>query len=68
MEARIYKIMNGGEGIPKFYEYGVEGKYNILILELLGKDLEELLESCHGKFSIATGLMIAEQTVIYISN
>ena len=40
---------------------GNEGDYNILIMELLGPNLEELRVYCDGKFSLQTTLMLADQ-------
>lgn len=48
---------------PKGYWYGQEGDYNILILELLGRSLEELFQKCKRKFSLKTVLLLAEQMV-----
>lgn len=48
--------MKGGEGIPKIYWIGIEGDYNIMVMELLGPSLEDLL-TCHtksGVFSVKT--------------
>ena len=63
MEYAIYKLLDKREGIPKVYECTAEGKYNILIMELLGKSLEKLFKVCQKKFTIPTGFALALQMV-----
>jgi serine/threonine protein kinase len=62
-EAKIYQIMRGGKGIPKYYWSGTEGEYNILVMELLGPSIEDLLPLCKNKFSIATVIALSDQLV-----
>lgn len=62
-EASIYKFLSGVAGFPHFHWYGVEGDYNVLVIELLGRNLESLLQLCEGKFSPATTLVLAKQMV-----
>jgi len=50
-------------GIPRIHYFGIEKDHNILILDLLGPTLEELLCFCEGKFSVKTVLIIADQLV-----
>lgn len=66
MEAKVYKELQGGPGIPKLYGYRNEGKYNVLVMELLGKSLEGLFKVCHRKLSIPTSFVLADQMVSLI--
>lgn len=43
-EAKLYKILTGGTGIPDIHWYGVAGDHNCMVLDLLGQSLEDLLE------------------------
>lgn len=52
-----------GEGIPSVKSYGFSGDNNILVMELLGKSLEDLFQDCSCKFSLKTVCMLADQMV-----
>ncbi|KMZ01618.1 casein kinase I [Drosophila simulans] len=60
-EARIYGILQGGLGIPHVKHYATEGAYNVMVMDLLGPTLEDLLNLCSRSFSMKTTLMLAEQ-------
>ncbi|KAI8000299.1 Casein kinase 1-like protein 1 [Camellia lanceoleosa] len=52
-----------GSGIPHVRWFGVEGDYNILVMDLLGPSLEDLFNFCNRKLSLKTILMLADQMI-----
>ncbi|GMH22043.1 hypothetical protein Nepgr_023886 [Nepenthes gracilis] len=62
-ESKLYKILQGGTGIPNVKWFGVEGDYNVLVLDLLGPSLEDLFNFCSRKLSLKTVLMLADQMI-----
>lgn len=52
-------------GIPHLKWYGVEGEYNVMVIDLLGPSLEDLFNSCNRKFTMKTTLMLADQLVSF---
>jgi serine/threonine protein kinase len=63
IEAKIYKILEGGVGIPRVFAHGQESKYNILVMDRLGESLEDIYARRRTTFSLKTVLMIVEQTL-----
>ena len=51
-------------GIPNIKWFGVEGDYNVLVMDLLGSSLEDLFTFCSRRLSLKTVLMLADQMVI----
>ncbi|GER24944.1 casein kinase I [Striga asiatica] len=65
-ESKIYMLLQGGTGVPNLKWYGVEGEYNVMVIDLLGPSLEDLFNYCNRKFSLKTVLMLADQLVYII--
>ena len=71
-ESFVYQHLNKvpNKGIPKFFWYGQQNDYNVLIIELLGPNLSSLMDKMPNKcFSLKTTCLIAQdilQTISYI--
>ncbi|CAD8065326.1 unnamed protein product [Paramecium sonneborni] len=61
-EVQILKQLDGAEGFPKYYWSGEEQGYNILVLQLLGKDLAYHFKQLK-KFSLKSVLTIGIQVI-----
>ncbi|KAJ5933395.1 hypothetical protein N7454_005724 [Penicillium verhagenii] len=62
-EARVYKSLAGGVGIPFVRWFGTECDYNAMVIDLLGPSLEDLFNFCNRKFSLKTVLLLADQLI-----
>ncbi|CAO1632086.1 unnamed protein product [Jaminaea pallidilutea] len=62
-EAKVYKTLAGGVGVPFVRWYGQECDYNAMVIDLLGPSLEDLFNFCNRKFSLKTVLLLADQMI-----
>ncbi|PVF95694.1 kinase-like protein, partial [Serendipita vermifera] len=62
-EFRSYRTLAGVPGIPQVYHFGQEGLHNVLVIDLLGPNLEDLFDMCDRKFSVKTVAMCAKQMI-----
>lgn len=62
-ESKLIKLLHGPIGIPEVYWQGVEGSFNVMVMELLGLSLEELFTKCNRKLSLKSTLMLADQMI-----
>ncbi|KAI8851266.1 Cki protein [Chytridium lagenaria] len=62
-EAKVYKSLAGGVGIPFVRWFGIECDYNCMVVDLLGPSLEDLFNFCGRKFSLKTVLLLADQLI-----
>ncbi|OWB77649.1 hypothetical protein B5S32_g1823 [[Candida] boidinii] len=65
-EAKVYKALCGGVGIPFIRWFGTECDYNAMVIDLLGPSLEDLFNYCNRKFSFKTVLLLADQLLCRI--
>ncbi|OAF64954.1 hypothetical protein A3Q56_07312, partial [Intoshia linei] len=69
-ESKIYRLLYNSNnsnfnGIPRIHWYGThEAGYNVLVLALLGPNLEDLFNYCSRTFTLKTVLMLADQMIV----
>ncbi|VDO03465.1 unnamed protein product [Rodentolepis nana] len=60
-ESKVYRILNGGIGIPRLRWCGSQYDHYFLVMDLLGPSLEDLFLFCARRFTTKTVLMLADQ-------
>ncbi|VAH76956.1 unnamed protein product [Triticum turgidum subsp. durum] len=60
---RAYIFFGCAAGISNVKWFGVEGDYNVLVMDVLGPSLEDLFSFCNRKLSLKTVLMLADQMI-----
>lgn len=55
--------LRAAAGIPNLRWYGIEGEYNVMVIDLLGPSLEDLFNFCSRKLTVKSVLMLADQMV-----
>ncbi|KAK9931193.1 hypothetical protein M0R45_018480 [Rubus argutus] len=77
-ESKLYMLLQGGKakinlcmfayvftGCTHLKWFGVEGEYNVMVIDLLAPSLEDLFTYCNRNFSLKTVLMLADQLLSY---
>ena len=64
-EARLLSVLKGNRGFSAIYYSGAQKahggeRYNVLVMDLLGYSLEDLVVMCNGKFSLKTTIKLAD--------
>jgi len=59
----IFLPFNFIVGIPKILYYGVEGDYNVMVMEVLGPSLEAMFRFCDKSISTNTLLLCGIQLI-----
>ncbi|EIN04824.1 kinase-like protein [Punctularia strigosozonata HHB-11173 SS5] len=67
-EYRSYRTLNGTVGVPHVHYFGQEGLHNVLVIDLLGPNLEDLFDMCGRKFTIKTVCMAAKQMITRVQS
>ena len=63
-EKNIYQyIYQPKSCVPQIYWYGLEGEYQVMVMEPLGPNLSKLFDSCEKTFTLKTILMIGFQCI-----
>lgn len=63
-EANMLKLMRHpapAQGFAEFFYYGREGGWNCLVMEYLGRSVEDRVQQCGGSFTVQTTVLVAEQ-------
>ena len=63
-ESKLYRILQGGVGIPTLRWYGThDAGYNVMVSDLLGPNLEDLFNFCSRTFTLKTVLQLVDQMI-----
>jgi serine/threonine protein kinase len=68
-EADILRLLakpSPQQGFAEVFYWGREGRFNCVVMELLGRSLEDMVQHCKGKFTPQTALLCAEQVLCRI--
>merc|ERR1719487_1352998 len=51
------------QGVAEVFYFGIEGNFNCLVMEILGKSLEDHVQACKGKYTVKTTVLVAQQVL-----
>ena len=66
LEFEFYKQLGMDRALPTIHYYGICGRYNTMVMDLLGPNLEDLFNLCGRRFSTKTVLLIGIQLLYRI--
>lgn len=61
LESKTLSDLQGISGIPKLYKQGIEENFSYILMELLGQNLNKLMKSAGGKFTLSTAIQCTKQ-------
>lgn len=67
-EYKLYQILQDGKGFPAVFWGGTVGDYNLMVMQRLGKSLEDLYNDCGRSFSLKTVALLAIQMLSRIEH
>lgn len=67
-ESRMYNALAGVDGIPKLHWFGTQESFHVMVLDLLGPSLENLLQMYGGRINLETTLLLADQMLIRLES
>lgn len=62
-EARMYQHFGVVSGIPRMRSFGTEGKFSYLVIDLLGKTLEDIRKTQGGRLALSVVILIGQQMI-----
>ena len=66
-EHRVYEMLRGCKGIPKVFDFFTDNDYNVLILQKLGRSIQDVFEEQDGKLPMKVVLAIATRVLKHLS-
>jgi len=63
-EVQVLKLLSQPtrpQGVADLLCHGTESRYRFMVMELLGKSLEDQMSKCNGRFQIQTAVLVADQ-------
>ena len=60
---KLYKMLTEEPGFPRVHWFGVEGDYNVMVMDLLGPSIDDLAYFYKSKLSLKSVLMIADSMI-----
>lgn len=57
---------NRPQGFSQCFHHGQEGRYHCMVMDLLGKSLEDRMKTCNGRFNVLSAALVAEQLLTRI--